>query len=291
MSGRAARWGARLTGLDRRWIYLSLAAALVATLLSGLRLPDRPSALVEPIYARIESLPAGSAVLLSLDYTPSTAPELEPMAVALTRHALLAGHRLCFVSLYPEGNNQIDRVVREVIGPEFPAARSGRDYAVLGYKAGNEMVINALGQDLGSMYAGDLEGRPLAELPALSGVGRLADFDLLVALSAGTPGLKEWILFAGDPLGVPLAGGCNGAGAPQYLPYFPHQLLGLMGGLKGAAEYEAALLRGHPEYEQRTMRATDGMGPQTVAHCLVIGFVLLGNLGLLLSRRRRGGRS
>jgi hypothetical protein len=279
-------WGGRLAGLDRRWIYLILASALVLTLMTGLRLPERPSVLVEPLYQRVENLPAGSPILLSLDYTPSTAPELEPMAFAVVRHALLKGHRLCFVSLYPEGDNQIARVTEGVIAPEFPAVRAGRDYAVLGYKAGNEMVINALAQRLDSMYAGDLDGRPLVELPALAGVHSLADFALVVAFSAGTPGLKEWILFAGDPLGVPLGGGCNGAGAPQFLPYFPHQLLGLMGGIKGAAEYEAALRLGHPEFHQRTMRATEGMGPQAVAHCVIIAFVLLGNLGLLLGRRR-----
>jgi hypothetical protein len=285
VKGDANSWLVRLAALDRRWIYLILTVALVASLIGGLRFPDQPSVLVLPIYEKLESLPPGAAILISCEYTPSTAPELEPMAFALTRHALLKGHRLCFMSLWPEGSNLIGRIVTEVIQAEFPNKVEGEDWVTLGYKAGNEMVINALRLDLSSMYTSDQAGRPLSELPALTGVNSLADFTLLVSLSAGTPGLREWILFAGDPLGVPLAGGCNGAGTANLLPYFPQQLLGLMGGLKGAAEYETALAQGHPEFTQRTRRASRGMGPLAVAQTVIIVFILLGNLGVVAHRR------
>ena len=279
----------QLAAADRRWIYSLLAVAVLGALVSGLRLPDRPSVLVLPIYHKLEELPAGAPILISFEYTPSTAPELEPMAFALTRHAMLKGHRVCYMSLWPEGNNLIGRVVTEVIQSEFPHKMEGRDWVTLGYKAGNEMVINALRQDLASMYDTDLTGRPLKELPALAGVRSLADFALLLSLSAGTPGLKEWILYAGDPLGVPLAGGCNGAGTANLLPYFPRQLFGLMGGLKGAAEYETALAEGYPHFHQQSRRASEGMGPLAVAHAVIILFILLGNLGALLDRRAQGG--
>jgi hypothetical protein len=284
---RLARLAALLAGLDRRWIYLTLVVALALALLSGLTLPDRPSVLVRPIYRLLEELPARSPILISLDYTPSTQPELEPMALAIARHALLRDHRLVFISLWPEGNNQIGRVIDSLMASEFRDRREGVDYAVLGYKSGNEMVINALRQELVAMYDQDVRGRPLSELPVMSGLDRLDDFALLVAISAGTPGLKEWILFAGDPLGLPVAGGCNGAGAPQYLPYFPRQLLGLMAGIKGAAEYEAALAAGHPEHGLQHRPATRAMGPQAVGHAVIILFILLGNVGYLLARRQR----
>jgi hypothetical protein len=278
-----------LAALDRRWLYLTLALSLVAAMLSGLRFKDRPSRLVQPLYDKVESLPPGSAILISCDYTPSSAPELEPMAYALTRHALLEGHRLCFVSMWPDGSNQIERVVSQVIAEEFPDRREGSDWVNLGFKSGSEMLINAMRQDISAMYTTDVNNKPLRDLPALAGIGTLADFALIISLSSGTPGLKEWILYAGDPLRIPLGGGCNGAGTTQFLPYFPRQLLGLLGGIKGAAEYETALAEGHPEFPQRTMAASDSMGPQAVAHIAIIVFILLGNLGGLLARRGRGG--
>jgi len=282
---------ARLAALDRRWIYAVLATSLVVTLLARPMLPDEPGTLVAPLYARIETLPAGSPVLFSLEISPSSAPELAPMAMALTRHALRRGLRICFISLWPEGNAQIHQVLEEVVAREFPAARDGVDYAVLGYKAGGALLINALRRDLTGMYPTDTAGRSLAQLPALRGVRRLADFALVVSFSGGTPGLKEWILYGGDPEGVPVAGGSTGVGSPEFLAYFPRQLIGLLAGLKGASEYEVALAAGHPELGDFPRPATEGMGPQAVAHLVIIFFVLVGNLEL--GRRlltRRGGR-
>jgi hypothetical protein len=276
----------RLAKLDRRWIYAVLAAALVATLLLRPLFPEEPGPLVTPVYARIESLPPGSPVLFSLEYSPSTAPELEPMAMALTRHALQRGLRICFVSLWPEGNAQIHRVIERVVAREFPQARDGDDFVVLGYKAGGPMLINSLRRELATMYPTDAAGRSLATLPALAGVQRLGDFALVVSFAGGTPGLKDWILYGGDPEGVPVAGGSTGVGSPEFLTYFPRQLLGLLGGLKGASEYEAALAAGHPELGSFPRPATEGMGPQAVAHTIIVLFVVLGNLEL--GRRRLG---
>lgn len=286
--GRHLR-AADLARLDRRWIFAALALSILLSIVTRIRFPDAPSPLVLPVYDRLEALPAGTVVVMALDYSPSSRPELEPMAFALARHAMLRSHRLILLSTWDTGNAMIARVADEVLRPEFPGRREGEAWVALGYKAGNEMLINAIRQDLAAMYAEDMAGRPLAGQPVLAGVRGLSDCGLIVALSSGTPGLKEWILFAGDVTGVPVAGGSTGVGTPEFLPYFPRQLIGLLGGLKGAAEYEAALETGHPEFRQRTMAATDGMGPQAVAHTVIVLFILLGNAGLLLARRRRGG--
>ncbi len=282
-------FAAALEALDRRWIYLVLAASVVLALLSGIYYPDKPSDVVMPIYDHVESLPDGTPILLSLDYSPSSAPELEPMAEALTRHALLSGHPVCFLSLWPTGNNMISRVEQSICLAEFPDAVPGHDWVSLGYQAGGEMLINSLRDSLATRYETDMAGRSLRDLPALRDVIGLADFGLVVSISAGLPGLKEWILYAGDVIDVPVAGGSTGVGAPQFFPYYPLQLIGLMGALKGAAEYEAALLAGYPGSVPYVQRATRGMGAQAVAHTVIVVFIVLGNVGLLLSRlgRRR----
>lgn len=288
MSGRPD-WGTRLASLDRRWLYLALAASVLVALAARLRFPDAPSALVRPVYEAVEALPPGAPVLMALDYSPNSAPELEPMATALARHVLRRGGRLILLSIWDTGNAMIGRLADGVLRREFPELQEGRDWVALGYKSGNEMLINAIRQDLYAMYSTDMAGRPLAGQPAVAGVRSVADCRLLIALSAGTPGLKEWILYAGDVVRVPVAGGATGVGTPEFAPYFPRQLLGLLGGLKGAAEYEAALARGHPEWPQRTQAATEAMGPQAVAHAVIVLFIVLGNVGLLLARRRGKG--
>ncbi len=281
------RSSSRLAALDRRWIYAALAVAILAAMVARIRFPDHPAPIVQAVYDRIESLPPGTPLLFSFDYSPNSAPEIEPMAFALCRHALLRGHRLILLSTWDTGNAMIERVVERMIRRDFPAKVEGTDWVALGYKAGDEMLINAVRQDLYAMYAADMAGRPLAGQPALAGVRAAGDCGLIVALSAGTPGLREWILYAGDVVHVPVAGGATGVGTPEFAPYYPRQLIGLLGGLKGASEYEAALARGHPEFPQRTMAAADGMGPQAVAHTVIVLFILLGNAGLLLGRWRR----
>ncbi len=280
----------RLGRLDRRWLYLILFGAVAATLVTQPLFPDVPSVFTRPVFARIEALPPGAPVLVSLDYSPASAPEIEPMAFALTRHLLLRGARPVFVTLWPEGNNMLQRLREQVLAADFPQLVEGRDFVALGYKAGGRMLVNALRQELSAMYTADLRGVALDSLPALAGVRRLHDFPLIVALSGGTPGLKEWVLYGGDPTGTPVAGGCTGIGTSEYLAYFPGQLVGLLGGLKGASEYEAAL---HDSYPQRgfARRAGRAMGPQTVAHVVILLFLVLGNLAYLRRRpsRSRGG--
>ncbi len=275
--------------IDRRWLYLLLLVALIVTLLVRPVFPDHPSCFTAPVFAAIEALPPGSPVLVSLDYSPGSSPEIEPMAQAITRHLLWRGLRPVYVSLFPEGNAMFQQLRTDVLAREFADRRAGRDWVALGYKAGGTMVINTLRQDLRAIYSTDLAGTSLDSCPALHGITRLADFPLIIGLTAGTPGLKEWILYGGDAAGVPVAGGCTAIGMPEYLAYFPRQLVGLVGGLKGAAEYEGALAE---EYPQRhpPRPATVGMGPQAVAHALILLYLALGNVGLVAHwwQRRRG---
>ena len=86
-------------------------------------------------------------------------------------------------------------------------------------------------------------------------------------------------------------GGGTAVVAPELYPYYPQQLVGLMGGLKGASEYESALVDRYPAYRNATMEATMRMGPQVVTHVLIVLLVLLGNLAYFFGRAERAGRT
>lgn len=274
--------------LDRRWLYLCLLVTVGASVVFRPLFPDRPSVFVRPVFEVIEQLEPGSLVLVSLDYSPVAIPEIEPMTFALVRHLLMRGIHPIFVTLYPEGSAMYQRLREQVIMVDFPQLEEGLHWTNLGYKAGGRMVINALRQELTAMYPTDARGRALADLPALAQARRLGDLALVISLTSGTPGLKDWILYGGDPSGVPVVGGCTGIGTPEYLAYFPTQLRGLLGGLKGASEYEAALASRFPDRSFPRL-AGRAMGPQTVAHVVILLFLILGNLAYL-GRRREGGR-
>ena len=87
-------------------------------------------------------------------------------------------------------------------------------------------------------------------------------------------------------LDIPVGGGTTAVEAPLLYPYYPKQLLGLMGGLQGAAEYEAALVTKYPKYLETSAVAVKSMGPQTVAHLVIICFVIMGNIAFFLQHRQ-----
>jgi hypothetical protein len=114
---------------------------------------------------------------------------------------------------------------------------------------------------------------------------------LIVNVSAGYPGAKEWVQYAATPFpdAFRLVAGVTGVSAPLLYPYVPRQLHGLLGAIKGAAEYERLVVDqyGGPEPDRKYLQALRRMGPQLVGHLLVIGLIVIANLVFVLERRRR----
>jgi hypothetical protein len=291
MAGGKRDWVYKLSRLDRRIIFFLIGLSVVVPLLIGLVLPVFTSPIVQNMFDRIESLPPGSRVLLSCDYGPSTAPENQPMAESITRHALARDCRLYIVSLWATGAGQIELLQDQVLRTEFEGKEEGVDWVNLGYKAGNQGLINAILLDLKAMYSTDVRGTSTGSIPMMEGVANLTDMDLIVGIGSGFPGVKEWIQFAGDRGDIPITGGVTAVEAPLLYPYYPKQLLGLMGGLQGAAEYETALIKAYPRFRQTAVNAVRLMGPQAVAHTLIALLVILGNVMFFMERRREGKRS
>jgi len=190
------------------------------------------------------------------------------------------------MALWPTGDPQAKVTIDSVILKEFPTARYGTDYIQLGFKAGNQGLINAIFTDLKGMYTTDVNGTDINQFPMMKDVNKLPDFDLILAVCSGKPGIMEWIQFAADRGNIPFAAGVTAVEAPQDYPYYPAQLLGLMGGLQGAAELEAAVVRAYPQYKDTGLTAVKLMGPQTVAHLVIIFFVVVGNVAFFVQRRR-----
>ena len=115
--------------------------------------------------------------------------------------------------------------------------------------------------------------------------------DLIVNVSAGYPGVKEWVLYAATPYNMKIVAGTTGVSAPTLYPYIPGQLTGLLAAIKAAAEYEQALIDLYPNLESNNT-AQEGlrrMGPQLLAHMLVILLILLGNIIYFSEQRKRVG--
>ena len=272
--------------VDRRLIFAFILVAVAAPLLLTITFRMKPTPVVQALYDKIENLPSGSKILLSYDFDPPMAPEVQPMADIVSRHVLAKGHKAIFMTLWATGQAQFNLTLDDVIQKDFPEARDGVDYVDLGYKAGNEGVLNVIRTDFKKMFPTDVNTVPWDSLPILKGIKSCSDFDLIISLGGGKPGVKEWVLFVGDPTRVPTAGGVAAVVAPMLYPYYPGQMCCILGGIKGAAEYENYFLDNHPSFTGMKTPAMLMMGPQTVAHVVILAFIVIGNILFFVARRK-----
>lgn len=285
-----------LNHLDRRWIFLAMLCAVATPLLLGYQSPAAPSKETSDVFHAIESLPDGSRIALSLDYDPSSEAELHPMTIAFIRHCCLKRHKMVFVTLWPSALPVIDRAVRQVIEKEFADRKLvyGTDYVLLGYQPGEQIAIQVLANDIRKSKARDDQGKSLDSMPLTKDLHGFKEMDLLLNVSAGYPGAKEWVQYAGATTGLPIAAGSVGVQVPMLLPYLPKPLIGLVGALRGAVEYETALSDAYPKAFGPDAPIRLGnigqrrMGPQLWAHLLIVSLIIVGNVLQWTSRRARG---
>jgi len=318
-----SNWYEKVRNIDRRVIFLLIALAVIIPLIFDLDFPEEPTVMVKQVFEKVDNMPPGSRVLIDFSYDPASMPELQPMATAWVRHCFLKGHRVYAMALWPIGQQlAVDTINKSIdfirqLDPQREIVY-GRDYVNLGYKSGQQGVMKVLLTNIETLYSTDINGMHVRKIPVMDGVINLKSFDLIVSVSAGYPGSKEWVQFGSDPAGVPLISGSTAVQAPLMYPYYPRQMVGVLGGLKGAAEYEALLyerllkplltarLKQLNKYDSERLvelatehlgysqKAIKRMGPQAIAHIVIILFIVIGNVTYFIDRRRRarmgGGR-
>jgi len=268
-------WVKRLLAIDRRIIFLLVALGVVLPLLHPLNLPVTVTPRVKAAYDAIDALPPGSKVLISMDYEPDIMAELLPMSVAVIRHCFRKHLQVIAMTLFPAGTGLGERAI--TLAARAEGAVKNKDYAWLGYKSGFQVVMIGIGENLRGMYPVDFYGTPLDSIPLLRRVNSYKQMAMVVNLS-GSSATDYWIQFAQGRFHAPLVVGCTAVMATDYYPYLSSkQILGLIGGMKGAAEYEALI--------DTVGDARRGMDAQSLVHLIIVTLVIVGNGALFLSRR------
>jgi hypothetical protein len=271
----------RMLRIDRRIIFLLIGVCTLLPLLYPVGLAIRVSPEVRAVHDYIESLPEDSVFLLSMDFDPASKPELYPQAIALLKHAFRKNLRVIGMTLWVTGTGMADQAITKValdMGKE-----SGKDYVFLGWSPGVGSLIITMGQDLYKAFPSDYYNRPTKDLAVLSGVHTLRDVDYVISLAAGTAGIESWYVFGKDKYKFELGGGCTGVIAPGLYPLLRSgQINGLIGGLRGAAEYEVLI--------NQKGRAVAGMDAQSATHFAIILLVVLCNAFYVATRMSQPSR-
>ena len=280
--------------LDRRWIFLMMFLAVAIPILFQLTFPEKATGLAKAVFDEIDNLHEGDPVLLSFDFDPASEGELGPMATAFTRHCVEKKLKMVFMALWPVGPQMVDRAINEVIKADFPHLEYGTDYVNLGYKSGQEGVIKVVVTDLRELYTTDSRGSNIDSIPIMKGIQSVQSFKLLINVSAGYAGTQEWVQYGSTPFPktIRIVAGVTGVQAPQLYPYIPKQLPGLLGAIKGAAEYEKLVMDkyGGKHPDPKYLKARYRMGPQLIAHVLIIVLIVLANIIFFVEKRREGAR-
>jgi len=278
----------KLLKLDRRWIYLMVAICIIVPVIVTFRVPIQVTPETKGVYDKIESLPKDSTILLSLDYDPSSMPELYPMTLAILDHIFTLnrdkgrGLKVVAVTLWPTGPGlgvSAFAAMEDKFGTNL--VKRGRDYAFLGYIPGGYAVVIGLGQDLKRISPTDYWGTPTSQEPIFEHLNSIRDVAYMVELAAGAT-VETWITYGSKPYGFPMGAGVTAVSAAGYYPYYnSKQITGLMGGLKGAAEYEKlANVQGN---------AVPGMRAQALLHFVLVIVVIVVNV-LFIVERSKGGK-
>lgn len=260
----------KLEKLDRRIIFVFVAVALILPLFVPLNIKFSSTPPVQSFYDAIESLPPGSKILLSVDYDPGSMPELWPMHLAAVRHLCRKDIKIISSQLWATGSPLAERAFNEMAVGEFNK-KYGEDFVNLGFKEGREVVMVSMGNSIPETFPSDYHGNKTRDLPVMQGVKNFSDLAMIVNISGGLPGTKEWILQVVSRFHIKLISGCTAVSAPEFYPYLQSgQLSGLLGGMKGAAEYEQLV--------EKPGLGTRGMDSQSVAHLVIFFFILIGNI-------------
>jgi hypothetical protein len=266
--------------MDRRIIYTVLFVAVTLPFyISWPSVRIDVSREVEDTYRTIDAIPPHSyPLMLSFDYDPASAAELTPMAEAVLRHCFSKGIRVLVISLQYTGQGA--GIASEVV-PRI-AAEYGRqknvDWAFMGFQPNAQVAMLQMGESIKRTFPVDYYGTPYEEIPLLEPIQNYDQIPAAISFASTAVG-EGWVIYPGARYGLTVLLGLTAVYTADMQPFYQSgQVKGMLGGLKGAAEYEKRI--------GRFGDGTNGMRSQKLVHYMIIGFIVIGNVAYWLTRRQ-----
>ena len=246
----------------------------------------------------INQLPAEAQILIAFDYQPGLSAEMDAAASAVVEHLMQRKGYITLVSTSPTGPILAERFINARTGYDYA---SGVNYVNLGYIPGG--VIGLLGfvenpqstlpYTLDMVAAWENESHPA--LPALQGIQRISDFELLLVIVDDPDVARAWVEQVKSQLtnpdtATPLVMVTSAQVEPVMRPYFeakPRRVDGFVFGLRGGAAY--AQLTGLGELP-RIYWGTYGFGLVVAALLILIGGLLLSSYSMLAGPPQAKGK-
>ncbi|MFB3910043.1 MAG: hypothetical protein ACE15D_16760 [Candidatus Eisenbacteria bacterium] len=269
----------RLQKVDRRLLYTLVFVGVTLPFYVGWPSVDiQVSPEVEAAFQTIDAIPPHSyPLLISFDYDPASAAELTPMAEAVLRHAFSRGIRVLAISLQYTGQGAgIASQVLPKIAAEF-GAQKDVDWAFLGFQPNALVAMLQMGEDFRRTFPVDYYGTPVEQIPLMRPIQNYDQIPAVFSLASTAVG-ESWAIYPGSRYNLTVLLGVTAVYTADIQPFYQSgQVSGVLGGLKGAAEYEKRI--------DRIADGTNGMRSQKLVHYMIIVFIVIGNIGYFAMRR------
>lgn len=198
---------------------------------------------VSDAYNQIDSLSAGDPVMISFDYEPGMAGEMEAVASGLIDHLMTKEAHLTLVSTSPTGpalaSHLIDRL-KETYG-----YTSGNQFVNLGYVPGGASGLLGFAKIPQRVTPLSYDGMNAWATTPLADVNTLADFNLVIVITDTPNTARAWIEQVQPRIeAVPFILVTSAQAEPILRPYYGSgdaQVQGLVSGMPGGAAYEQAI--------------------------------------------------
>lgn len=302
--------GDMLLSIPKPVLYLLLVIATTVPLFAPFTVPRMPGKPSVDFFAEIKAMAPGSTVAVQTDWTNGTRGESRPQFDALMRVLMRQGIKVAFCTV---GDPQAPQVARDVLaelnrervesGEE--AYKEWRDYVFMGFFPGAEGTGKAFAASFRNAIANkrsnDESGveRPITQSPVLEKVQKVGDLSAYIVIT-GTKSSQIMIERLGQS--VKMLALVTGVMGPETLTYYSTgQLSGLIVGLKGAYDLEGIMQDGIPADASPSGTALEGyadpkyknidkaaryVAPLHTAVGLMILAIVLGNVGILLNRKK-----
>ena len=230
-------------------VALSLLVSPFIGISKGQVAPGTPA---NEIFRQIDDLPAGSPVLVAVDYEAGLSGEMKAAALPVIQHLMNRKARIVLVSTQTVGPVLAEDLLKLAVNPTrggVTAYSIPQSSANLGYLVGGAMALRELAAPMASNQPRPLQQALPSPLRAVDGwdglvlksLSQVTDFKRVLLLTDSIETGRAWIEQVGPALAnrVPLIVVSSAQAAPLLQPYQASgQIRALLSGLVGGRAYE-----------------------------------------------------
>jgi hypothetical protein len=268
----------RILTLDRRVIFVCVFVAGIYFAINPIGFPVVTQPWVSDFHKEIENLQPGDLVLVHWSVQATSAEQVAGSVPTMQHLYRQEGIKMIHFSL----GIQVDLLDQLIEGanPGEHGKTYGEDWVQLGYIAGGETAVAAIGSDIKGNFQTDWYGTQLTELKLWNEIsGNMEDVKLIVSLSSFDPGINAVRRQLQVPFGTALIMVGGAGGLTANMPWYQtKQYRGMLLGMTDNSAYE--ILINEPGI---AARSTDVL---SMLYVVAIIFIVIGNIAYAISPRR-----